>query len=178
MDNLELQALVRSGDSDAFRLLYRRYVSGVYTSAKEARLSEDEIRSVVKEVFVQVYVELSSSTEPVDLDCRVSSITAQAIADRFATASAEMPHPRHVGRAVKAEEPVQTEAASSKIAEELPVKKKGQAANVIALVLSILLLLGALWVLTGVLVSLKILPDIDLGYRAFDRALFPIFLID
>ena len=177
MDTLELQALVRKGDEDAFRLLYRQYVAGVYTSAKEAKLTEDEIRSVVKEVFVTVYAELARAEEPLDLDHRVSSITAQAIADRFSTASADGPHPRHVARTAKAEVPAPTAATAVEEAGKAP-SGSSQAGNIIAVVLSSILLLGALWVLIGVLISLKVLPDIDLGYRAFDRALFPIFLID
>lgn len=180
MDTMELQAKVRNGDSDAFRLLYRQYVNGVYQSAQAAQLSDEVSRTIVKEVFVQVYREITACAEPLDLDQRVNSLTAQAIADRFISIGTS--RPRHVARHAHPQETEPARSAEDDLpdspAEDPALPPKVTFWSVLSILLSCLFLLFAIWVLLGVLMSLKVIPTLDLGYRAFDRVLFPLFYLE
>lgn len=62
--------------------------------------------------------------------------------------------------------------ARQKKQKERPSRTRG---NAFITVLIVIFLLLFLWVLAGILMDFKILPRIDLGFRWFNEAIFPLF---
>jgi len=74
-----LQSRAHNGDQAAFREIYNRYSRDVYAVSHTALGTADDARTVVKQVFLQLYRELMRSESDLDLPARLSALTNEEI---------------------------------------------------------------------------------------------------
>lgn len=183
-----LQERIHCGDRDAFRALYSEYSRDVYLTACEVLKDEALARAVVKQVFLRIYRELLDASGPINTDERIDELTNEEIrvqrivaGDTGSDVLKTVHTPRRIERR---SEPTDTDAFTrlkERYAENLPAieipKKQPYHGGMLAvsIVLLVLFLLLLLWIVAGFLMSMDILPAIDLGYSWFNEAILPLF---
>ena len=193
-----LQERIHRGDRDAFRALYSEYSRDVYLTAREALQSDALARAVVRQVFLCIHRELLAASAPLDTDARIDALTNEEIrVQRIASGDTgeailkEVRTPRRLDRHVEpprvaAQQPVEPQAsplvrAQQRYAAAQPpasVEQGGMGAgHVFGLLALIVFFLIFAWAMCGILMSLGMLPTIDLGYSWFDRTVFRVFLL-
>lgn len=164
-----LQARIRTGEEDAFRLMYGEYSGEIYRCAKSALKNEDAARRVVKTVMVSLYRTMCDAGTAIDTDQTVEELTRSAIDASAATAA-----PRHIGSDRQEETAGSGSFRRVGTAEEPRRSVIGTFFSAIGL---IVFLAAGIWSLCGMLMALGILPVRDLGYSFFDTHVFPLFLL-
>lgn len=197
-----LQERIHLGDRDAFRALYSEYSRDVYLTAQEALGNDASARAVVKQVFLRIHRELLDAEAPIDTGLRIDVLTNEEIrVQRIAAGdmgrdilkvhtprrlnlrpeapasepAAQRPEPRPAFERAQVRYVQQNVDHAAHGAEPLPPKAQRGAGRVIGLILLVLFFLAFLWTLVGILASLGVLPQIDLGYSWFDRTVFQLF---
>lgn len=199
-----LQERIHRGDRDAFRSLYSEYSRDVYLTAQEILQDDAQARAVVKQVFLRIHRELLDAAGPIDTDQRIDLLTNEEIriqriagGDTGSDILKEVHTPRRLDRhvepphAAEPQRPQQAQQQGSPLqraqmryaaaaAGQPPasVEKAGmRAGHVLGLIALIVFFLVFAWALCGILMSLGLLPTIDLGYSWFDRTVFRLFLL-
>jgi len=188
MDLNALMRRIQQGDKEAFATLYTRYDKTVYRIALEATGNDAEAKQVVVAVFREMYQTIRSKGPYLgDLYAWLDALTAKQIRLRRLTqeqrGEQEAPPPQSVpaqpvpeGRRHYTEE--EAKAIAERARERLPEEPEEEAhqkggAAVTALLSAAAVVL--LWVLVGLLGSLGILPQWDLGFNWFNRTVFKFF---
>lgn len=198
-----LQERIHRGDREAFRALYSEYSRDVYLTAQECLTSDALARAVVKQVFLRIHRELLDASGPIDTDRRIDALTNEEIRiQRIASGdtggdilrdaattrrsplsgaagepAAEAQEESPLVRAKARYAPLSDRAAEPAAAppEYPPARPHIGAGRVIMILLLALFFLLLLWALVGILMSLHVLPALDLGYAWFDRVVFQLF---
>lgn len=170
---------IQQGDREAFATLYARYNQTVYRIALEATGSQQDALEIVKAVFKEMYQTIVANGPYLgDLYGWLDALTAKQIRMRRfqqqpQAAAGSMLPPRQYS------EP-QAEAIETRAGERLqdePLfepdhRKRKRGVSMVILGVAAAMLV---WVLIGLLGSLKVLPQWDLGYQWFNETLFPLF---
>ena len=194
-----LQERIHRGDRDAFRSLYSEYSRDVYLTAQEILQDDARARAVVKQVFLRIHRELLDADGPIDTDQRIDLLTNEEIriqriagGDTGSDILKEVRTPRRLDRHVEppraaAQQPVEPQASPLVRAQQryaaaaqppASVEQGGMGAgHVFGLLALIVFFLIFAWAMCGILMSLGMLPTIDLGYSWFDRTVFRVFLL-
>lgn len=194
-----LQERIHRGDRDAFRSLYSEYSRDVYLTAQEILQDDARARAVVKQVFLRIHRELLDADGPIDTDQRIDLLTNEEIriqriagGDTGSDILKEVRTPRRLDRHVEppraaGQQPGGPEASPLARAQRryaaaaqppASVEQGGtDAGRVFGLLALIVFFLIFAWAMCGILMSLGMLPTIDLGYSWFDRAVFRVFLL-
>lgn len=188
MDLGTLMQRIQEGDREAFATLYARYNKTVYRIAFEALGNEQKAVEIVKLVFKEMYQTIRDKGPYLgDLYGWLDALTAKQLRlQQFAkTRPAGMPPsappPQYAYSQERASEilaranarvmPPQPPLSFDPDEEEYaPRKQNGGSIVVLSIAAAALL-----WLFVGLLGSLQIIPQIDLGYAWFNQTLFPFF---
>ena len=180
MDLSTLMRRIQQGDKEAFATLYTRYNKTVFRIALEATHSADEAVQIVKAVFREMYQTIRSKGPYLgDLYGWLDALTAKQIRLRRLTQGMQ-PAAQQQGakpRRYTEEEAAEIEAralARIQNTPKQPEEEKKKTGTVSGIVLGITAL-ALLWVLIGLLGTLHVLPQWELGYTWFNQTLFPLF---
>ena len=198
-----LQNRIHFGDHEAFLAIYHEYGRGVYAAALHALDSDEMAQAVVRQTFLTLHEEILTRMDDFDIPVRIHALADREILlMRLVSGEASAEATAEALIAKAEEDPAQTSArgaffADESILLELPIlerkhtyrrpkhalfaskrKKKQRAGEITGWFWKLLVLLinlVLLWVLIGVLMSLRYLPPVDLGYDWFSRLISPFF---
>ncbi len=178
MDLSTLMRRIQQGDKEAFATLYTRYNKTVFRIALEATRSPDEAVQIVKAVFREMYQTIRSKGPYLgDLYGWLDALTAKQIRLRRLTQGALPAQPGAKPRRYTEGEAAEIEAralARIQNTPEQPEEEKKKTGTVSGIVLGITAL-ALIWILIGLLGTLDVLPQWELGYTWFNQTLFPLF---
>ena len=190
----DLQNRIHFGDRDAFLAIYEEYGRGVYAAALHALGKDDLARNAVKQAFLTLYQEILTGTEDFDIPVRIRELAEREIQilrlvcgedcalDGKGGIDPECCSARGAFSAEEAHEielpPLERARAFRHPRNALFVKKRKKRSQprkrgLIAKALILIICLFLLWALAGVLMGLKYLPVVDLGYRWFIQSAVP-----
>jgi len=163
MDLTVLMRRIQQGDKDAFKTLYSRYSKTVYRIALETTHNKEEAAAVVVAVFREAR-QLIITRGPYigDLYGWLDALTAKQV--RLLRLYSDD------GSRIKKAEP------KPSAQEEAPtfIKKPRTGAAIVNALLA-LCAVALIWVLLGLLGSLNVFDELDLGYSWFNKAVFKLF---
>ncbi|MDL2258820.1 hypothetical protein LJC42_06680 [Eubacteriales bacterium OttesenSCG-928-K08] len=176
-DQLTIMSHIHAGDKQAFAALYSRYNKTVFRMAMYELGDEALAVEVVKEVFREIY-QLIRMNGPYmgDFYAWLDSLTAKHIQMRRIK-----PDAYYYGRNQREYSPAEAREIETKVdrrmaasaplsdEEERPYRGLGSVIGLSMMACSLI------WVLVGLLGSLEVLPQWDLGYTWFNDVLFPLF---
>lgn len=174
MDLIALMQRIQQGDREAFATLYARYNKPVFRIAYEATGSADEAVAIVKTVFKEVYQSIRENGPYTgDVNSWMDALAEKHLKLR------EQQHEEELKKA-KTYSDEEARALEDRVdariapeAEEAP--KPGKKRDMISFIVLCVFGVFLLWVLTGLLSKLQILPKIDLGYEWFNETFFKLF---
>ena len=198
-----LQNRIHFGDHEAFLAIYHEYGRGVYAAALHALDSDEMAQAVVRQTFLTLHEEILTEMDDFDIPVRIHALADREILlMRLVSGEASAEATAEALIAKAEEDPAQTSArgaffADDSILLELPIlerkhtyrrpkhalfaskrRRKQRAGEITGWFWKLLVLLinlVLLWVLIGVLMSLRYLPPVDLGYGWFGQLIYPFF---
>ncbi len=167
---------IQQGDREAFATLYARYNKTVYRIAFDATGNTQESLEIVKAVFREMYQTICEKGPYLgDLYGWLDALTAKQLRmRRFSRQSSHVAAPPPQYTEVQAE---QIEDRARERLQEEPVfePEPKQKPHRISMILLSVAAVALIWMLIGLLGSLSVLPEWNLGYNWFNQTLFPLF---
>lgn len=169
MMNLDLLNRISTGDRDAFVQLMEAYGPGLYSRLLEKLGDRSLADAAFREIMLDFHRKLSGKGEK-DAVAALLADEADAVIQRILLDSMEELIDRTAEEAFSVElcpEPVPCDWPTLSELPEEPAEKPGFIWWT-AVVLLIVCALMLCWVVIGLLVSMEVLPRLDLGYSWFD----------
>lgn len=176
MDLGTLMLRIQQGDREAFATLYARYNQTVYRIAFESTGNQQESLEIVKAVFREMYQTILANGPYLgDLYGWLDALTAKQLRMRRFQQQPQggnvLPPQYDMQQAQKIDVRASERLQDDQLFE--PEKKRARRGFSMALLGIAAAML--VWVLIGLLGSLGVLPELNLGYSWFNDALFPLF---
>lgn len=193
MDIRAIAARIRAGDKDALRELIAAYGAGVYErayqSTKDAALAKEATRRTFQR-FVSILQANPSEDgfvllldmiagQNIDEYQKLSSTMRDIAGDIEQTCFDAPVQPTDPPSAPAAQQPfrpvTERKAGESNADVERIFREKKPRSSALPVILLVVLSLLLLWLVLGVMMSLKWIPVLDMGYRWFNAHVFPFF---
>ena len=161
MENNELFQRIKANDQEAFRELTDKYGWKVYSRIRKSTEDREKADLIFKKAFADFFESMKDSDTEDVIEAMLCVYAAMA-ADDIEKAEADN----------KKEGTPETAVTGLPEVTEAPKKKKRSFFSRLLYTLNVLLLVAgiviALWAMAGLLMSLDILPELDLGYSWFN----------
>ena len=177
----------------ALRALYAEYAQGIYQTlleqCKDPLIAKDALKGVFQDVYKMAQEAGTADITSIWLNLLAKAHLKKRLPARVVLLAKEPPTPLPEEEAVQAEPatvqeiPVQQAAgaeANAALALEVPAKaprraQRGKAGKIVAMTGLGVLIIGSLWAIAGLLMSMQILPGADLGYQWFNAHVYNVF---
>lgn len=151
MDSNQLLNRMKERDMVAYHYLTERYGWKLYSYLKKRLPNQEQVDAAMNETLRQFYNTVAGSDDAIE-----------ALLISFADQTCQ-----HMTK-------FQSERVPTVLKKRTGVKI-GTVLYVIAVSFLLLCILGSIWVIIGILMSLGIIPEVDLGYSWFNANMFPWF---
>lgn len=191
MDKESCIERIRDGETEAARLLFSQYGEQIYRNALTATKSKEAARTITRETILELIGSLRTEPEKDGWDLWVESVSARHIevyglverdvetlgSELFEPPAKVEEPPAPVREKVEKPRRRREDTDADLFADDTdePAPARHGAGSVIVTVLLTVGILLLVWVIVGLLMGFRILPQLDLGYTWFNDHLFRLF---